>query len=362
MRKLSGPGRSESARAHGVAGRTAAVALLVALVGALVPAFAATPAAADACGANAIVCENALPGTPRSQWDVGNDGDASIQGFATQMSVNVGDTVHFKVKTDASAYTVKIFRFGYYQGLGARLVDTVSPSATLPQTQPPCLTDASGLVDCGNWAESASWAVPSDRGLGRVRGAPHPHRHPHRQRDHVRRPRRREPLRRPVPDVGRDLAGVQHLRRQQPLHRDERGLRRRRAQGELQPTAPRPHQRSRQQQLLRRRDPDGPLPRAQRLRRQLLQQRRHQQPRLVDPEPQDVHLVGSRRVLVGRDAHQRAGRTRRRRESLVLLGQLDLLEDPLRALDRRHERRRPHGRLLQGDPHQPRTRGRRPDR
>ena len=32
----------------------------------------------------------------------------------------------------------------------------------LPQTQPACLTvPATGLVDCGNWAESASWAVPA---------------------------------------------------------------------------------------------------------------------------------------------------------------------------------------------------------
>ena len=38
------------------------------------------------------------------------------------------------------------------------------PSATLPQTQPACLngTAPTGLIDCGNWAVSASWAVPSD--------------------------------------------------------------------------------------------------------------------------------------------------------------------------------------------------------
>ncbi len=37
------------------------------------------------------------------------------------------------------------------------------PTATLPQTQPACLTDTHppGLIDCGNWAVSASWAVPS---------------------------------------------------------------------------------------------------------------------------------------------------------------------------------------------------------
>src|SRR5206468_10195284 len=50
----------------------------------------------------------------------------------------------------------------FYQGQGARLITSVSPSASLPQIQPQCLTDSStGLTDCGNWAASASWAVPS---------------------------------------------------------------------------------------------------------------------------------------------------------------------------------------------------------
>ena len=51
---------------------------------------------------------------------------------------------------------------GYYGGFGARKIATVTPSATLPQNQPACLTNATtGLIDCGNWAVSASWAVPS---------------------------------------------------------------------------------------------------------------------------------------------------------------------------------------------------------
>ncbi len=38
----------------------------------------------------------------------------------------------------------------------------MQPSAALPQVQPAPLTDAAtGLVDCGNWAVSASWAVPA---------------------------------------------------------------------------------------------------------------------------------------------------------------------------------------------------------
>jgi hypothetical protein len=41
-------------------------------------------------------------------------------------------------------------------------VGTVQPSVALPQAQPPCAGDATtGLVDCGNWAVSASWTVPA---------------------------------------------------------------------------------------------------------------------------------------------------------------------------------------------------------
>ena len=116
-----------------------------------------------AAPANAIVAENCKAGNPASEWDISGAGDTSIQGFATEISVNRGQTVRFKVKTDATAYRLDIYRLGYYGGLGARKVATIQPSVALPQTQPACLTNsATGLIDCGNWAESASWAVPAD--------------------------------------------------------------------------------------------------------------------------------------------------------------------------------------------------------
>jgi hypothetical protein len=118
------------------------------------------------CGppvANPILCENSLPGTPASEWDIVGAGDPSIQGFATEMSVAPGETVRFKIATNAAAYHVDVYRLGWYDGLGARKLTTLTPSAPLPQTQPACVTDSStGLADCGNWAESASWDVPAD--------------------------------------------------------------------------------------------------------------------------------------------------------------------------------------------------------
>jgi hypothetical protein len=112
---------------------------------------------------NDIVCENSKPGNPSSQWDISGTGDASIQGFATDISVPQGGTLSLKIKTNAAAYTIDIYRIGYYSGNGARKVASITPSAPLPQTQPNCLTDvATKLLDCGNWAVSASWSVPSN--------------------------------------------------------------------------------------------------------------------------------------------------------------------------------------------------------
>ncbi len=80
------------------------------------------------------------------------------------MSVNVGQTESFKINTPASAYHINILRLGYYGGDGARTVaSNIKPTATLPQSQPACLTTPrTGLIDCGNWGVSASWTVPSN--------------------------------------------------------------------------------------------------------------------------------------------------------------------------------------------------------
>lgn len=122
--------------------------------------------ASCAAPANAIQAENCLPGTPQDVWDLpGGAIDTTIEGFATDISVNRNETVSFKVRTAAPAWRLEIYRLGWYQGNGARLVATVRiPHA---QPQPACLSDSTtGLLDCGNWAVSASWAVPADAASG----------------------------------------------------------------------------------------------------------------------------------------------------------------------------------------------------
>jgi hypothetical protein len=131
-----------------------------ALLGALLTPVAAAVAAS--CAPNPIVCENALPGNAPSEWDIQGAGDDDIQGFSTDISVNVGSTIGFKIDSVAADYSIKIYRTGWYQGLGARFITSV-PAPSAPQVrQPSCITEAATeFYDCGNWRTSATWAVPA---------------------------------------------------------------------------------------------------------------------------------------------------------------------------------------------------------
>ena len=140
---------------------SAALALSFGIV--LLVALPATKAAAAPCDApivNEIACENTKTGNPSSEWQISGSGSASIQGFATDISVNRGSNIGFKIKSNATSYTVNIYRMGYYGGNGARKVATVTPTPN--RNQPACQNQSStGLIDCGNWTPTASWAVPS---------------------------------------------------------------------------------------------------------------------------------------------------------------------------------------------------------
>jgi hypothetical protein len=115
---------------------------------------------AQGCVSNPIVCENQQSGTPSSIWDISGSGDPTIQGFATQMSVDQGAPVGFKVNS-GGPFRIEIYRIGYYNGDGARLIATL-PGPFPATSQPACISNGpTGLIDCGNWSTSASWVVPA---------------------------------------------------------------------------------------------------------------------------------------------------------------------------------------------------------
>ncbi|TAX84708.1 adhesin, partial [Rhizobium leguminosarum] len=118
-------------------------------------------AAAAAAASNAIVLENQKQGNPESEWGIDGAGSTNIEGFATDISVDNGKTVSFKINTNSNNYRIDIYRLGYYGGMGARKVATMQHTGV--QNQPSPLRNATtGTVDAGNWAVSASWTVPDD--------------------------------------------------------------------------------------------------------------------------------------------------------------------------------------------------------
>ncbi|MBP2447963.1 VCBS repeat-containing protein [Rhizobium leguminosarum] len=116
--------------------------------------------AAAAAASNPIVLENQKQGNPESEWGI-DTASTNIEGFATDISVDNGNTISFKINTNSTNYRIDIYRLGYYGGMGARKVTTIQHTGL--QTQPNPLRNATtGTVDAGNWAVSASWTVPDD--------------------------------------------------------------------------------------------------------------------------------------------------------------------------------------------------------
>ncbi|MBG0563921.1 DUF4082 domain-containing protein [Actinoplanes aureus] len=137
-----------------------AAATTAALVAACLIGMLSSSASAAECSPNPVVCENAKDGAPSDDWEINGAGDDTVQGFATDMSVNAGATVRFKVRAE-HAFTIDIYRLGYYGGDGAR---KVTPLGTFPaqNQETACVTDeVTQIYDCGTWAQTADWAVPA---------------------------------------------------------------------------------------------------------------------------------------------------------------------------------------------------------
>ncbi|MCW1971062.1 MAG: hypothetical protein KIH69_023380, partial [Anaerolineae bacterium] len=91
---------------------------------------------------------------------VSDDVNGQIQGYASAVSVNKGQPIQFHVSVNpAQTYNIEIYRLGYYQGKGGRLMQTVS---NLNGTkQPDCPQDpTTGMVAC-DWAVGHTLNVPN---------------------------------------------------------------------------------------------------------------------------------------------------------------------------------------------------------
>jgi hypothetical protein len=122
----------------------------------LLALYPARPAAVD----NPIVVENQQPGSSGWMWSKNaDDVNQQIKGYGSTTSVNQNENITFYVTVNpAQNYTIDFYRFGYYQGLGARLMQHVGPIAGVQQ--PACPTDSNGTIAC-NWSAGYTLTVPS---------------------------------------------------------------------------------------------------------------------------------------------------------------------------------------------------------
>ncbi len=151
-----------------------AVAAGVALGG---PVGAASPTTGISVPISAIAGwvrrENIRPGD--GTWLRGPAAVAGeLEGYASATSVNLGGTISFFVSTTSPTFSIKVYRMGYYQGLGARLIETRSPLTGFARPMP--APDQYGTVDC-QWPASFRVVVdhryPPGQYLVRLENAQH---------------------------------------------------------------------------------------------------------------------------------------------------------------------------------------------
>ncbi len=124
---------------------------------------------------NAITVENAHTGTTDWQIPSGNGATTEIQAYASATSVSPGQKLSFFVSTQQAStpYAISIYRIGWYNGLGGRLMTSAANQVGVAQGYfdsrsnrlVGCLScyvnTRTGLVEA-NWIPSYKLTVPSD--------------------------------------------------------------------------------------------------------------------------------------------------------------------------------------------------------
>ena len=247
------------------------------------------------------------------------------------MSVDAGQTINFKIDTPSSAYHIDILRLGWYGGDGARLVATdILPTATLP-------ADPARVPDDLHDRARSTAATGASRPPGRCRATPCPGIYiAHLVRDDSQDPGGDSQ----IPFVVRNDASHSDILvptddATWEAYNDYGGNSLYNCTVGCPPGNPggykaayavsynRPfdgalHDRQRRVLPLVRRIPDGPVPRAQRLQRQLHRRCRPRQPRSPLLDHKLLLFSGHDEYWSGGRARERHGGPRRRRQPRVL--------------------------------------------
>jgi hypothetical protein len=118
---------------------------------------------------NRIGLENAKPVTAADDWqpaydanyhamNIGVDGDVDV--YPSSWSVRNGEHLGIRVSTTAHEFRTRIYRIGWYRGMGSRLVFENADTPGVRQPFPPENTET-GLAEC-HWSDSVSLTIPDD--------------------------------------------------------------------------------------------------------------------------------------------------------------------------------------------------------
>ncbi|MCB0098379.1 MAG: hypothetical protein KDE46_21750, partial [Caldilineaceae bacterium] len=125
-----------------------------------IAAISLTPSRALAT--NPIVEENQQPGSSGWQiFTIADDVNMQIKGYASATSVDQGGNITFYITvTPAQTFSIDIYRMGWYNGAGGRLMQHIGP---LSGTQQPAvtLTPSTGLITAP-WAPSYTLSIPAN--------------------------------------------------------------------------------------------------------------------------------------------------------------------------------------------------------
>jgi hypothetical protein len=107
---------------------------------------------------NPIQKENCKPGT--TSWQINKPSkNQEIEGFASATSVFLNESIKFYVSCKNPTFSLQIYRMGWYEGAGGRLIDSISDIKAISQPLPDI--DQLKKVECF-WDVSYELLIPDD--------------------------------------------------------------------------------------------------------------------------------------------------------------------------------------------------------
>jgi hypothetical protein len=113
-----------------------------------------------AFAANPTVAESTCPGTSDWRADLPLGPQNAIEAFTAPISVNAGAQVKMYVSTAAPSYSFRIYRMGWYQGLGGHLVYSSQMLQGINQPAP-VVDQATRMVSASNWHDPITLTIPT---------------------------------------------------------------------------------------------------------------------------------------------------------------------------------------------------------